>query len=761
MNMSLITPTKEYTDMLQSKITQILNKGSKKKVNVGLLAAVAMLGFSPLNAATYSWANSAPTPNPWNVPANWSSFTVPTASDDALVYRGVAAVTDARAVLSLKIGGNSFTGQVDVNSGGSLTSLSSIIIGYSGGGTLNIFNGGSVTANGIVTLTDAALLSSSALNVAGKITTQGLAQGFGTVQVNFDGGTLQANQNNANFIDLTSPFNVLAGGATIDSQSFNIGTQNTFSGVGALNKIGSGRLTLDGNSSCNANALEGILEINGLLQGNVNVSLGAILKGIGTIGSLNNAGTVAPGNSIGTLTVNGNYINSGILENEINAAGQTDLLQVLGSATLNGGTLQVVGAPGNYVPGTQYTVLTAQGGVSGTFSTLTSNLPIRAFLTYLPNSLILNLGDPIARLNSLGGNARRVANYINAFPDNLLGGDFATVLSALVAVDPEALSGALDQLIPVPFQAVTFTAADAAHLVTEGFTDRLAYLRRFDVCCDPCHQGGVWISGVADFLRQSRTDGLRQFAADTQGISLGYDRCLCHSIVAGIGAAYTHSKVDWKRSFGHVEMNSGYFGAYASKYTDCYYVDGALLGFVNHNRANRHIHFSNLNRHAKSHYSSYGINPHIGAGLFFDLCGICLTPYIEQDYFYVQQNKIHECGARSLDLRVKSNHSQLLRFETGVNFSKCYTVCCGDFIPTLSLGYVADWLVGGKKYRASFDNASEFSTFGTDHCFNQFEVGFDVTYVCNDRIAVNVGYEAELGKKRRKQELNLNINYKF
>ena len=44
--------------------------------------------------------------------------------------------------------------------------------------------------------------------------------------------------------------------------------------------------------------------------------------------------------------------------------GQSDRVNVSGTATINGGTVQLVAAPGNYGTSTTYTILNATGGVS-------------------------------------------------------------------------------------------------------------------------------------------------------------------------------------------------------------------------------------------------------------------------------------------------------------------------------------------------------------------------------------------------------------
>src|SRR5207247_378080 len=104
----------------------------------------------------------------------------------------------------------------------------------------------------------------------------------------------------------------------------------------------------------------GTLVVNGSVIGAVFVNAGGTLGGNGQIGPTTVNGTIAPGNSIGTLTVNGAYFqNKGSTYTvEINAAGQSDLIKVNGSAKLNGGIVQVLAAKGTYQNSLIYTILT-------------------------------------------------------------------------------------------------------------------------------------------------------------------------------------------------------------------------------------------------------------------------------------------------------------------------------------------------------------------------------------------------------------------
>lgn len=207
------------------------------------------------------------------------------------------------------------------------------------------------------------------------------------------------------------------------------------SGQGDLRKLGAGKLDLTGDSSAFAGATTiqaGTLAVNGKLGGTLDVGAAGRLQGNGSVGDTAVSGTVAPGNSIGTLNVAGNLVfNPGsTYEAEVDAAGRSDRIIASGAATINGGAVQVVAGAGNYASLTRYTLLTANGGRTGEFSGVTSN---QAFLSptlgYDANNVYLTLTrnqigfqDVGATPNqaAAGGGAERLGQG-NALHDALLG----------------------------------------------------------------------------------------------------------------------------------------------------------------------------------------------------------------------------------------------------------------------------------------------------------------------------------------------------
>jgi autotransporter-associated beta strand protein len=296
-----------------------------------------------------------------------------------------------------------------------------------------------------------------------------------TGATNVNAGTLRAGAANA-----FSPFNAfsVASGATLDFNSFNqtigplagagnvtlgtgtltTGNDNTsttfsgaISGTGGLTKSGAGTLLLTGISSytgaTTVNA--GTLSVNGSIANSaVTVNAGGTIGGIGTIGNTTiNGGTLSPGNSIGTLTVQGNLVLTSASAYLVEVSPtNADRTNVTGTASL-AGTVQAVFGPGVSFART-YTILSATSGLGGTrFNSLTTaNLPTNfvTSLSYTPTDVVLNLTAVLGVGTGLSQNQRNVAGALNGFFNN--GGSLPPGFVSVFGLTGGNLANALSQL---------------------------------------------------------------------------------------------------------------------------------------------------------------------------------------------------------------------------------------------------------------------------------------------------------------------------
>jgi hypothetical protein len=177
-----------------------------------------------------------------------------------------------------------------------------------------------------------------------------------------------------------------------------LGTQGG-SGAGGIAIMGAG-LTINNNGT-----IVGGLSGDGVTRADAIVFTGGtnFLSGTGTVGSftMTSGGTFAPGNGTpgSSMTVAGSlaFASGAIYALSLNPA-TSSFASVNGSATLGGASVHAVFASGSYAA-KQYTILTASGGLSGTFASgVATNLPgFAATLSYDAHDVFLNL------VASLGG----------------------------------------------------------------------------------------------------------------------------------------------------------------------------------------------------------------------------------------------------------------------------------------------------------------------------------------------------------------------
>jgi autotransporter-associated beta strand protein len=273
-------------------------------------------------------------------------------SDLCIGYGG-----DHTAICSLAVSTGTETGAT----GGRVTTDELYIARYAKG-TVTLSETGTIEVANLVRFGDGGGIATINLDggtlACDEFYTQDGADSLGdtTSTLNFNGGTLKATGSNADLIHADANYtsqtlNVKTGGAIIDTNSYNVGingdlVEDSLSPDGGLRKLGDGTLTLGGtdNSYTGDTLIEaGVLSVTGSITSDVMVDPAAKLMGTGSITgnvAADAGSNVAPGTSIGTLSVTGDVTLGGTLDVEYDSdSEEIDLLTVSGNLNLTGGTL--------------------------------------------------------------------------------------------------------------------------------------------------------------------------------------------------------------------------------------------------------------------------------------------------------------------------------------------------------------------------------------------------------------------------------------
>jgi len=662
-------------------------------------------------------------------------------------------VTLGSAILTLGSGAST-TYAGSISGSGGIVKVGSSVFTLTG---VNTYSGTTTINNGTLALSNSGAISQSSVVINSGIFDISGITGGGTQIADLSGSR----------VALIKLGNKTLTFGTANSTTFAGNIQNggiAGGSPGSLVKEGTGTFnitginTYGGPTTINA----GNFAVNGdLISSLVTVTAGATLSGVSVIvGDVFNQGTVSPGNSIGTLTIIGNYTQTAgsTLEIEVSPTA-ADLLSILGTATIDpGATLHLEPFSGTYPVPKTYTILTSAGR-TGTFSQVVNDSPAVQFqVRYDDFNVYLDLISAISSTSTCGGNIGKIASYLSALTPST-GTDLFYVLDVLSSLqDAAAINQALAQLQPAPYKNMILAQEENVFSVSRTISDHLNTMinTRCQRQVDRENQYEVWSSVFGDYARMDdrmshhcSADNFVGYRSKGGGALIGFDYSFTNQYVVGTGIGYSYSgvRVNDARVKGHI--NSGYGILYAMVQDNRFFVDASFIVGYSHFDASRKIQFSTIDRRAYTCHGGWNIDGHLDAGLIIDHWKFMeIRPFISLDGLIIHENGHQEEGANSLDLIIDGANSSLFRGEGGINFSKCFRLNYGKWIPELRASFVREaYRSSAGTYQSNLvDQPLSFTVKNRVPNRTLFSPGAKVTGVFyDDKMWVEIDYFGEYG----------------
>jgi T5SS/PEP-CTERM-associated repeat protein len=333
-------------------------------------------------------------------------------------------------------------------------------------------------------------------------------------------------------------------------------------------------------------------------------------------GSVSNFGTIKPGNSIGTLTIDGDLTMQpgSIYEVEVDNSGNSDLLSVTGNVNIVGGKIKTVST--ETVTGLkQYTIIQA-GNVTGSFDAVDTALIDCSILVsddvsldYGTDSVLLQIqvrpfDDPsivrtdnqlaVARafqqIAEVGDNSITTAlqslesiGQVRSAYDQLCG-QTRLNLTPVTAVDTSKFMDTVSDRLNYVNQGLAYYGSGSGPLLAMAEPDKSNPYSRmyyttpyFDIGNDKRNFGNeewdFWGKGYGALGDREAEGGVAGYQYSIYGTSFGLDCQVNDNALMGLTAGYSMSHIDSSIAGDESDIYNTHIGIYGSQYADYWHLD--------------------------------------------------------------------------------------------------------------------------------------------------------------------------------------------
>ncbi|HFF9519510.1 TPA: autotransporter outer membrane beta-barrel domain-containing protein [Serratia marcescens] len=550
---------------------------------------------------------------------------------------------------------------------------------------------------------------------------------------------------------------------------------NDISGHGGLTKQGIGTLVMTGANTYSGPTLvnQGRLAVNGSVTSAVSVQSGGIVGGSGTLGSLTarDGGTVAPGNSIGTLNVAGNvsFEPGSRYAVEVGPNGQSDRIQSSGSATIGGGEVAVTleNSPNlltqsevRSLLGQQYTILSAQQGVSGQFDAVAPNyLFLGTGLSYQPTGVTLSVGRNGTSFASVAQTANERA--VAAAADALAAGNpvYESLLSSGTAGEARQ---AFRQLSGQIHADIASALVNDSRYLREALNGRLRQAEGLaSSSAIKADEGGAWAQLLGAWDHASGDANATGYQASTYGVLVGLDSAAEDDWRLGVATGYTRTSLHG--GYGSKADSDNYhLAAYGDKQFGALALRGGA-GYTWHRiDTKRSVNYGMQSDRDTAKYSARTEQLFAEAGYSVRGEWLNLEPFVNLAYVNFENNGIAESGGAAA-LRGDKQHTDATVSTLGLRADTAWQVTPGTTVALRSeLGWQHQYggLERGTGLRFNGGNAP-FVVDSVPVSRDGMVLKAGAEVAVNENATLSLGYGGLLSQNHQDNSVNAGFTWRF
>ncbi len=584
--------------------------------------------------------------------------------------------------------------------------------------------------------------------------------------------------------NLLSFFNVTAAGnattnfqGTVFATTMNVGTGTVNFNSGTITNRGAVTFTGDGTVSLAANTQN----IGALITGTDNTGtlslasgstwLGAVgggafdLKAINVVGGSNIAGVTATIDgaveaysfSLGTNTLN----ITGALA--IDNPGPSSINTTLASATVFGrivpvgavtlpatlGVNVLVPATSSIPVGTQFNIVQATSGTSGSVVAVTVQNPTNPLYTFAPVPLASTLNG-IVTVRVTGIPLTTATTPAAAVLATIPNSDIFAPINALS--DPIVVANAVAQLDPTNNGVTTQVAFNTTNEAMGALTTHLGEAgnnpspgRSGISTGDFWKNNGIWIKGFGESATQDTHKGVSGYDSTTGGIIGGVDGILTREVLLGIAGGYAATNVDNEGTTGGTNIDS-YIGTVYVSFDDPspWYGDMGFMFTWNSYDTTRNIVFPGVNRTATSSPDGQTYTGFWDVGYVVPINPDWnITPIAGLTYSHTEISKYTETGAGDVNLNVNSQNYDQLLSALGVRIDGTLKDdASGKWVPEVHARWLYDFIGDAVATTSTFTGGgASFNTNGLDPEKSTYNVGTGLTFYSKGNVSVTGTYD--------------------